>query len=190
MDGLNKKPGQKPVPKRLIIQGFMRSTPLENRIAEIARPAAADMGLEIVSVKILGEGGGTNVQVLAENPATKNLGVEDCMKLSKALSALLDVEDPINGAYRLEVSSPGIDRPLVKLEDFETYKGFEAKLESDMPVDVTGQKRFKGVLRGVNGQSVVIETEQGTAEIPFTALNKAKLVLNDKLLKQTSKGIN
>ena len=168
----------------------MRSTPLENRIADIARPAAQDLGLEIVCVKILGEGGGTNVQVLAENPATKNLGVEDCTKLSKAISALMDVEDPINGPYRLEVSSPGIDRPLVKLADFETYKGFEAKLESDMPIVETGQRRFKGILQGVNGNSVVIETEQGLAEIPFNALNKAKLVLNDKLLKQTSKGMN
>lgn len=168
----------------------MRSTPLENRIAEIARPAAADLGLEIVCVKILGEGGGMNVQVLAENPATKNLGVEDCTKLSKAISALLDVEDPINGAYRLEVSSPGIDRPLVKIEDFETYKGLEARLESDMPIAETGQRKFKGILRGVNGQSVVIDTEQGLAEIPFTSLNKAKLVLNDKLIQQTAKGLN
>lgn len=188
--GLIKKPGQKPVPKRLIFKGFMRSTPLENRIADIARPAAADLGLEIVCVKILGEGGGTNVQVMAENPSTRNLGVEDCTKLSKALSALLDVEDPINGAYRLEVSSPGIDRPLVKLEDFETFKGFDAKLESDTPIVETGQRKFTGVLQGVNGDSVVIETDHGTAEIPFNNLNKAKLVLNDKLIKQTSKGIN
>jgi ribosome maturation factor RimP len=187
--GLIKKPGQKPVPKRLILQEFMRSTPLENKIADIARPAAQDMGLEIVAVKILGEGGGMNVQVLAENPATRNLGVEECTKLSKSLSALLDVEDPINGSYRLEVSSPGIDRPLVRLEDFETYKGFDAKLESDTPT-LTGQRKFTGVLQGVNGDSVVIETDQGTAEIPFNNLNKAKLVLNEKLIKQTSKGIN
>lgn len=168
----------------------MRSTPLENRIAEIARPAAQDLGLELVCVKIIGEGGGMNVQVMAENPATKNLGVEDCTKLSKAISALMDVEDPINGAYRLEVSSPGIDRPLVKIEDFETFKGFEAKLESDMPIVETGQKRFKGVLQGTNGNAVVIETEQGIAEIPFHNLTKAKLVLSDKLIKQTAKGIN
>jgi ribosome maturation factor RimP len=167
----------------------MRSTPLENKIAEIARPLAADLGLELVAVKIIGEGGGMNVQVMAENPATKNLGVEECTKLSKALSALLDVEDPINGSYRLEVSSPGIDRPLVKLEDFETWKGFDAKLESDHPTD-TGQRRFTGKLLGTNGKSVVIETDQGTTEIPFTSLNKAKLVLNEKLLKQTSKGMN
>lgn len=168
----------------------MRSTPLENKIADIARPAAEGLGLEIVCVKILGEGGGTNVQVMAENPETKNLGVEDCTALSKAISALLDVEDPISGAYRLEVSSPGIDRPLVKIEDFETYKGFEARLESDTPVVETGQRKFKGVLRGVNGDSVVIDTEQGLTEIPFSSLNKAKLVLNDKLLKQTAKGLN
>lgn len=163
----------------------MKATPLENRIAEIARPAAQDLGLDIVCVKILGEGGGMNVQVMAENPKTRNLGVEDCTKLSRALSALLDVEDPITGSYRLEVSSPGIDRPLVRLEDFETYKGFEAKLESDAPAE-NGQKRFKGILRGVNGESVVIDTDQGTAEIPFHSLNKAKLVLTDKLIKETA----
>ncbi len=167
----------------------MRSTPLENRIANIARPVAQDLGLEIVCVKILGEGGGTNVQILAENPATRNLGVEDCTKLSKALSAVLDVEDPINGAYRLEVSSPGIDRPLIKIEDFETFKGFEARLESDTPM-ITGQRKFKGTLKGVNGENVVIDTDQGTAEIPFHDLNKAKLVLTEKLIKETAKGLS
>lgn len=192
MDGLIKKPGQKPVLKVLKLKDKMRSTPLENKIAAIARPAAEELGLEIVSVKILGEGGGTNVQVLAENPQTRNLPLEDCTKLSKTLSALLDVEDPINGAYRLEVSSPGIDRPLVKLEDFETYKGFQAKLESDTPT-VTGQRKFTGTLMGVNGRAVVIETDQGMAEIDFESLNKAKLVLNEKLLQKTAKtvkGIN
>jgi ribosome maturation factor RimP len=170
----------------------MRATPLENRIATIARPVVEDLGLELVCVKIIGEAGGTNVQVMAENPSTKNLGVEDCTKLSKALSAILDVEDPITGAYRLEVSSPGIDRPLVKIEDFETYKGMDAKLESDTPTS-TGQRKFTGSLQGVNGNSVVIETDQGLAEIPFNNLIKAKLVLNEKLLQKTqktSKGMN
>jgi ribosome maturation factor RimP len=114
------------------------------------------------------------------------LGVEDCTKLSKALSAIMDVEDPINGAYRLEVSSPGIDRPLVKIEDFETYKGMQAKLESDTP-SITGQRKYTGTLHGVKGENVVIETDQGVAEIPFDDLNKAKLVLNEKLLQKTRK---
>ncbi len=162
----------------------MKLTPLESKIADIAGPAAQDLGLEIVWVKVIGEAGGTTVQVLAQNPQTRNLGVEDCTKLSKSISALLDVEDPIAGSYRLEVSSPGIDRPLVRLKDFEEFKGFEAKLESDTPT-ATGQRRFKGVLQGVNGESVVIETDQGTAELPFDSLTKAKLVLTEKLIKQT-----
>ena len=85
----------------------MRATPLENKIADIARPVAEDLGLDLVCVKIIGEAGGTNVQVMAEKTGTGGLGIEDCAKLSKALSAMLDVEDPITGAYRLEVSSPG-----------------------------------------------------------------------------------
>lgn len=167
----------------------MRATPLENKIADIARPVAEDLGLDLVCVKIIGEAGGTNVQVMAEKTGTGGLGIEDCAKLSKALSAMLDVEDPITGAYRLEVSSPGIDRPLVRLEDFEKFKGFEARLESDTPT-ATGQRKFKGVLMGVNGEAVVIDTDLGTAEIPFHSLNKAKLVLTDKLIKETAKGLN
>ena len=162
----------------------MKATPLENRIAEIIRPAAHDLGLELVCVKILGEGGSRNVQIMAENPETKKLGIEDCTKLSKAVSALLDVEDPIEGAYRLEVSSPGIDRPLLRMEDFETYKGYEAKLESNVPTE-NGQRRFKGILKGTNGNAVLIATEQGEAEISFDALIKAKLVLTEQLIKAT-----
>src|SRR5688572_7979945 len=126
----------------------MKATPLENRIADIVRPAIQDLGLELFCVRIIGEGGSRNVQIMAENPATKKLGIEECTQISKTVSALLDVEDPIDGTYRLEVSSPGIDRLLLTLEDFESYKGFEAKLETDVPSE-TGQKRFKGVLKGL-----------------------------------------
>ncbi len=181
--GFNEKPG----PKAILFRDLkMKATPLENKIAELARPAAHDLGLEIVCVKIIGEGGSRNVQIMAENPQTRNLGVEDCAKLSKSVSVLLDVEDVIPGAYRLEVSSPGIDRPLVRLEDFETYKGLEARLETDGPVDASRQKKFKGILKGLKGNAIVIDTEQGTAEIPFDMLNKAKLVLTDQLIKTTA----
>lgn len=163
----------------------MKTTPMESKIAEIVRPVVTDLGLELVCVRIIGEKGGQNVQVMAEDPATKKLGIEDCTKLSKAISTLLDVEDPIQGAYRLEISSPGIDRPLLKIDDFETYAGFEAKLETDMPNE-TGQKRFKGVLKGVKDQKILIDTDQGSTEIPFGSLTKAKLVLTDKLIKETA----
>lgn len=164
----------------------MRATPLETRISEIVSPVVSDMGLDLVCVKIVGDGGSRNVQIMAEDPQTKRLDIDKCAALSKAVSAVLDVEDPISGAYRLEVSSPGIDRPLMRLEDFETYKGFEAKLETDMP-NANGQRRFKGVLKGVKEENVAVETDQGLEEIPFAALVKAKLVLTDGLVKATQK---
>lgn len=161
----------------------MKRTPLESRIEEIITPVVKDAGLELVSVKITGEGGTRTVQVMAEDPATRNLPVGKCAELSRSLSAILDVEDPIEGTYRLEVSSPGIDRPLLKPKDFETYAGYEAKLETETPI-ATGQKRFKGILRGIEGDTVKITTEQGEAEIPYGSIAKAKLVLTDKLIKE------
>jgi ribosome maturation factor RimP len=95
---------------------------------------------------------------------------------------VLDVEDPISGRYTLEVSSPGIDRPLLRLEDFESYKGYEARLESDIPAP-NGQRKFKGKLLGLDGDQVMIITEQGESKIPYGSLTKAKLVLTDELLK-------
>lgn len=163
----------------------MRQTPLENRIEQIIHPVVTDMGLSLFCVKIIGEGGDRNVQIMAEDPATKNLSVDKCAELSRSVSALLDVEDVIEGAYRLEVSSPGIDRLLLKPEHFETYTGFEAKLETEMPIE-TGQKRFKGVLKGIANNIIKISTDQGEAEIPFSNLVKAKLVLTDNLIKSTS----
>jgi ribosome maturation factor RimP len=163
----------------------MKATPLEIKISKIIEPVVADMGLSLVCVRIIGEGGSQNVQVIAENPETRRLDIDSCAKLSKAISAVMDVEDPINGAYRLEVSSPGIDRILVKLEDFETYKGYEAKLETYSPIE-TGQKRFRGPLRGIEGNLVLITTDQGDAQIPFENITKARLVLTDELIKATA----
>lgn len=163
----------------------MKTTPLESKIAEIVRPVAADLGLEVVSVRLIGEGGGRNLQIMAENPQTRNLGLEDCTKLSKAVSAVLDVEDPIEGAYRLEVSSPGIDRVLTRLQDFDVYNGFEVKIELDSPSS-TGQKRFKGRIGGLKGETITIITDQGEIEFPFGIIQKAKLVLTDDLIKATA----
>lgn len=163
----------------------MKQTPLEKKITELALPVAEDLGLEIVAVKIVGEGGSQNVQIMAEDPKTGRILLDDCAKLSKAVSAVMDVEDPINGAYRLEVSSPGIDRPLTRLKDFVTYEGFEAKVESDTP-NAIGQKRFRGVIKGVKDEQILIDTDQGEEEIPFASLVKAKLVLTDELIKKTA----
>jgi len=157
---------------------------MEDKIATIAAPVIADHGYELVCVKIVGENGSQNVRIMAEDPKTKRLGVDDCTKISKAVSAVLDVEDPIDGAYRLEVSSPGIDRPLVKESDFEDYTGYEAKLETNTPTE-TGQKKFKGRLKGIKNNMILIDTDQGEVEIPFGSLSKAKLVLTDELIKAT-----
>lgn len=164
---------------------IMRQTPLELKIAKIVEPVITDLGFALVQIKITGEGGATNVQIMAEDPETKRLGIDSCAKISKAISAVMDVEDPINAKYRLEVSSPGIDRPLTRLSDFDTYKGYEAKVESDMPSE-NGQRKFRGRILGHDGQNVMLSTEQGDAAIPYAALTKAKLVLTDELIKTTA----
>ncbi len=163
----------------------MRRTPIEQKIFDLAVPVAQDLALEIVAVKMVGEGGSTNVQIMAEDPNTGRIKLDDCAKLSRALSAVLDVEDPISGAYRLEVSSPGIDRLLTRQKDFERYTGYEAKLETAMPTE-TGQKKFRGVIRGIDNNDITIDTDQGEFVIDFESLAKAKLVLTDDLIKKTA----
>ena len=165
----------------------MRTTPLEEKIKTIAVPISQDMGLDIVQVRIIGDGGSRNVQIMAENPKTRRLSIDQCTKLSKALSIVFDVEDPIDGAYRLEVSSPGIDRPLTQTKDFKEYKGFEAKLETDKPLE-NGQKRFKGRIAGITDNIVKLTTEAGDVELDFDSLVKAQLVLNDELINATANG--
>lgn len=164
----------------------MRQTPLEKKILELAQPVAQDLGLEVITVKVVGEGNSKNVQILAEDPNTGRIMLDDCAKLSKALSAVMDVEDPIDGAYRLEVSSPGIDRPLLRTKDFEHYLGYEAKLETTMPVAENGQKKFRGILKHFENNKITILTDQGEFVIEFDSLAKAKLVLTDDLIKKTA----
>lgn len=163
----------------------MKQQPLEMKIAEIVEPAIADLGFALYCVKITGEDGGTIVQVMAEDPATGRLGVDDCAKISRAVSTLMEVEDPITSAYRLEISSPGIDRFLIKPEHFIKYTGFEAKLETDLPAE-NGQRKFRGRLRGVENEKILVTTDQGDVEIPLAALTKAKLVMTDELIKATA----
>lgn len=163
----------------------MKVQPLEQKIADIARPVIEELGFELYCVKIAGEDGSTIVQIMAEDPATKRLGVDDCAKISREISTLMEVEDPINGKYRLEVSSPGIDRFLFKLEQFETYKGFEVKVESDTPAE-NGQRKFRGRIESINDNNVLLKTDQGDVEIPFNSMVKAKLVMTDELIKATA----
>lgn len=158
----------------------MKATPLEKRLTDLVAPVVEDRGCRLVCVKITGEGGGQIVQIMAENPETRSLGVEDCAKISREISALFDVEDPIKSAYRLEVSSPGLERPLTSLQDFTDFKGLEAKVEISPPVNE--QKKFRGRLQGVKGDDVLMTTkDQGDVTLPFASIEKAKLVLTDDL---------
>ena len=163
----------------------MRYSPLEEKIVTIVTPVIEDLGFALHRVKITGELQSSVVQVMAEDPKTKNLGVDDAAKISRAISAVMDVEDPINGAYRLEVSSPGIDRMLIREKDFHDYKGFEAKLETLIPTE-TGQKRFRGKINGMKENNILVTTDQGDIEIPYASLAQAKLILTDELIKATA----
>lgn len=150
------------------------------RIEQIITPSVEAMGYEVVRVQLTG-GQRMVLQVMAERADGASMTVEDCADISRAISAVLDVEDPIKSAYTLEVSSPGIDRPLTRLKDFERFAGFEAKLETRLAVD--NRKRFKGMLKGVEDGLVCIETEQGAARLEFDNILRAKLVLTDELIR-------
>lgn len=153
---------------------------LEQRIADIIRPAIEDMGFDLVRVLVSGQQR-LRLQVMAEPADGSGMTVDHCADISRVVSALLDVEDPIDAAYTLEVSSPGIDRPLVKLADFERFAGFEARVELTAPQD--GRRRFSGRLCGVQDGRVMVEVDQGqVAALPFEAIAKAKLLLTDDLI--------
>jgi ribosome maturation factor RimP len=138
------------------------------------------MGFELVQARMIG-GTRRTLQVMAEPvDRDRRMTVDDCAEISHAISAILDVADPIQGAYSLEVTSPGIDRPLVRREDFLRFAGFEAKLETDQPIH--GRKRFRGVVHGLERDEVVLEQEGEQVRIPFAFVRKAKLTLSEKLL--------
>ena len=160
----------------------MRQTELERQITDLVRPAIEDLGFKLVWVSFQS---GT-LQVMAEDPATGNLGLEDCTRISRVISPLMEVEDPIDGAYQLEVSSPGLERPLVEVEDYGRYIGREAKIELDAPMD--GQRRFRGVIRGVEGEEILLDTDQGAARLPYGRVQKARLMLDEKMFKKPKPG--
>jgi ribosome maturation factor RimP len=146
------------------------------------------MGFELVRVRLM-SGKHKTLQVMADRPEG-GIGVDECGDISTAISAALDVEDPIEDAYTLEVSSPGIDRPLTRLKDFEAWAGYDAKLETTETID--GRRRFRGMLHGVEDGEVLIEVEvegQGrvTIGLPFEWLSDAKLVLTDELIRDMLK---
>jgi ribosome maturation factor RimP len=153
---------------------------IDRRMAEIITPVLEDMGYELVRVRLM-SGKSTILQVMADKP-NGGIEVDDCAEISNAISATLDVEDPILDAYNLEVSSPGIDRPLTRLKDFDTFEGYEVKIETDELID--GRRRFKGQLAGIDGTEVLINIEEGTIGLQFDWLSDAKLVLTDDLIKE------
>nr|WP_184434735.1 ribosome maturation factor RimP [Roseospira goensis] len=160
-------------------------------LAALVIPTLEAMGYEPVRILLMGKQRKI-LQVMADRGDGAPMTVEDCEAVSRALSAVLDVDDPIRGAYDLEVSSPGVDRPLTRRHDFERFAGLEARLEADVAVD--GRRRVKGRLRGVSADDeVIVETAEpgpeGQAEwrVPLAALTKAKLVLTDELIRHTMK---
>ena len=164
-----------------------RETGLEARIAHIVEPIATDLGYELVRVKVSGLNGMT-VQIMAERP-DGTMAIEDCEAASRALSPVFDVEDPIEREYRLELSSPGIDRPLVRRSDFERYAGHEAKIEMAVPLE--GRKRFRGILTGVEGDAARLRRKDAAAGEPADVLlsiadmAEARLVLTDALVAES-----
>jgi ribosome maturation factor RimP len=146
-------------------------------------PIITDMGFEVVRLRLI-SGKEITLQIMAARP-NGFINVDECAELSTAISALLDVEDPIIDAYSLEVSSPGIDRPLTRMKDFEDFEGYDARLETVELID--GRKRFKGTLAGINGSEILINVDEGTIGLEFEWLAEAKLVLTDELIKEMLK---
>src|SRR5262245_54858525 len=172
-------PSAAPSERRLIVEPGLSA-----RVATIVEPVVEQLGYRLVRVRVSGAEGCT-VQVMAERP-DGTMTVEDCEVLSRALSPVLDLADPIDRPYRLEISSPGIDRPLVRKSDFERYSGHLAKIETSIPFD--GRKRFRGVLAGIEGEAVrvrrddVSEGEPAEVLLPIDEMSEAKLILTDGLV--------
>ena len=153
------------------------------QIQELIQSTVEGLGFELVRVTY-GGGRKPTLQIMAERP-DGTMGVEDCAILSREVSLILDVEDPLPGEFLLEVSSPGIDRPLTRAKDFERWVGFETKVELGNQME--GRRRFKGRMTSFNGTEVVIDTDEGEVVLPFGEISKAKLILTDELLEAVQK---
>lgn len=157
----------------------------DHRLLELLDPVAEAEGCAIVRLRLTGGERARRLQIMAEREDEDGgLRVADCALLSRRFARLLDDADPIASAYMLEVSSPGVDRPLTRLKDFETWRGLSARVELERPADE--RKRFKGVLAGVQGQDVLLELddEAGPARLPFAAIGEARLIVDDALLRR------
>lgn len=167
-----------------VTNDLIAKTAIDRRLAEIIAPVIEDLGYELVRIRLQG-GKTATLQIMADRP-DGGINVDDCAEISTVVSATLDVEDPLEDNYHLEVSSPGIDRPLTRLKDFAAFEGYEARIDLGQPIE--GRKRFKGVLAGVEGDEILINIEeQGqthTIGLHFDLLADAKLVLTDELIKE------
>ena len=154
-------------------------------LERLIEPEVKRLGYELVRVMMIGGSSDPTLQVMAERPDTRQLDISDCEKISRHLSDMLDLADPIDGSYRLEVSSPGIDRPLTRLKDFKDWAGHEARIKLIEPHE--GRKQFTCILQGIEGEEILIITKEGEAHaLPFSAISSAKLVLTDKLIQATA----
>jgi ribosome maturation factor RimP len=176
-------------PEAAVEERIVRETGADARIAAIVEPVLHGMGYRLVRVRLIAQNGLT-LQIMAERP-DGTMTVEDCEEISRALSPVLDIEDPVERAYNLEISSPGIDRPLVRRSDFAAAVGHLAKLETSMLI--AGRKRFRGRITAVGEHNVAMtygqpeEADGAVAEIPLDAITEARLVLTDDLIRDTLK---
>ncbi len=167
------------------LKEIMRAKTQEDRqLLELLDPIAESIGYAIVRLRLMSGKERRRLQIMAERPSDGEMGIDDCTRLSRAVQEVIEAAEPIKGDFVLEVSSPGIDRPLTRPEDFETYAGLEARLELDRIAD--GRKRFKGVLAGMDGDAVAIDEDDktDTTLIPYSWIIEAKLVLSDALMKR------
>ena len=153
-------------------------------IARLIEPAVKELGFDLVRVAMIGGVSDPTLQVMAERPDTRQLTIDDCSDLSRQLSDILDETDPIEGSYRLEVSSPGIDRPLTRPKDYADWAGHEARIKYAEPVD--GAKQVSGVIEGISGDRIRIATPKGERQVDFANIASAKLLLTDKLINATA----
>ena len=149
---------------------LIAKTPADRRLADIVGPVVEGMGFELVRVRYMS--GAATLQIMAERPQG-GIGLDECAEISTAIGAVLDVEDPIGDAYSLEVSSPGLDRPLTRTKDFSDFEGFGARLETGEPVD--GRRRFRGRLAGVEDGEVALDVDDGTVRLRIDSLSDARL---------------
>ena len=156
---------------------------MDKKLAELLNPILEDLGFEMVRVR-LSNGNPSTLQIMADR-LDGQIGVDELAEINTSVGTVLDVEDPIPENYTLEISSPGIDRPLTRRKDFDSFQGFEAKVETTELID--GRRRFRGVLAGVNNDEVLINLEEGTIGLKFTWLSDARLVLSDDLIKKMLK---